>query len=435
MLDLRIDFLNGVYHAADPDTPSLPEWPPAPDRVFQALVAAAYGGGHDPAPLRALEGGYPELRFGPARIANGGLCFVPAGYKAKQGRVRQYDPQMVGISDPVVLTWREVPETLRAPISAIAADLDYLGRAKSPVAVSVTSERPTLPFHLAFDPSGEELLRVPHPGRLDELDAAFEAGRRAPIAGVAAYDDLRETAPASPWGTLLTRRLARELAIERAPQLADALRQAVLSVAGDAASPLLHGHAGDHAAWTVIPHVGHRHAHGEVLGIGFWLPRGIDAGERERCALALQDVSHIRLDGTQIGLRDQVPHQRLPRGLQRPTWSRKAHRWVSVTPMVLDRHPKRQQRLESVIADSVEMAGYPRPAAVEVGQHGALVGVPPARRFRPRSGGRWLHVALAFERPVRGPLLVGRDRHFGLGLLRPLQHRHPRRPTETPDDT
>jgi CRISPR-associated protein Csb2 len=103
--------------------------------------------------------------------------------------------------------------------------------------------------------------------------------------------------------------------------------------------------------------------------------------------------------------------------------------------MVLDRHPKRQQRLESVIADSVEMAGYPRPAAVEVGQHGALVGVPPARRFRPRSGGRWLHVALAFERPVRGPLLVGRDRHFGLGLLRPLQHRHPRRPTETPDDT
>lgn len=421
MLSLRIDFLNGVYHAADPDNPTLPEWPPAPDRVFQALVAAAYGGRHDPAPLRALEGHWPELLFGHARVAKSGINFVPAAYKAKEGRVRKYDPQMVAITDPVILHWPDVPDALNGPISAIAADLDYLGRAKTPVSATVVTEHPVLPFHLVASSRGDELLRVPHQGRLDELDAAFDAGRRAPVADVTAYREVRDTAPASPWGTLLIRRLVCEQSIERAPQLADALRQAVLSVAGDTASPLLHGHAGDHAAWTVLPHVGHQHAQGEVLGVGLWLPREIEQSERDRCALALAGVSHLMLNGTRMALRDQGPHQPMPGGLQRATWSRPARGWASVTPMVLDRHPKRHQSLESVVADSVEMAGYPRPSAVEIGQNGLLRGVPAARRFHPRSQGRWLHVSLAFERPIRGPLLVGKDRHFGLGLFRPLQ--------------
>ena len=199
------------------------------------------------------------------------------------------------------------------------------------------------------------------------------------------------------------------------------MRQAALSVAGDAASPLLHGHAGDHAAWTVLPNVGHRHAHGEALGIGLWLPQQIETSERDHCALAVAGATHITLDGTQIALLDQAAYRRIPAGLQRATWSRKACHWASVTPVVLDRHPKRHQRIESVVADSVEMAGYPRPVDVEVGQYSPIVGVPPARKFCPRRGGRWLHVALAFERPVRGPVLVGKDRHFGLGLFRPMQ--------------
>jgi CRISPR-associated protein Csb2 len=423
VLSLRIDFLNGVYHAADPDMPRLPEWPPAPDRIFQALVAAAYGGGHDPSPLRALEGQAPELRFGPARVLETGVCFVPAAYKAKQGRVSKFDPQMVEITDPVVVTWPEVPAECHAAIAAIAADLDYLGRAKSPVCASLIADPPALPFHLTATPRGEELLRVPHPGRLDELDAAFAAGRRAAVAGVVAYDEVRESAPASPWGLLLTRRLVRDVAVERTAQLTDALRQAVLSVGGDAASPLLHGHAGDHAAWTVLPNVGHRHARGEVLGLGLWLPRGIDLKEREHCALAFAGASYILLNGIRIALRDQTAHEPMPAGLQRSTWSRKARLWASVTPMVLDRHPKRGQRLETLIADSVEMAGYPRPSAVETGQDSPFKGTPSARRFRPRTQGRWLHVALAFDRAVQGPLLIGRDRHFGLGLLRPIQER------------
>ncbi|AHF05556.1 hypothetical protein MARPU_11290 [Marichromatium purpuratum 984] len=419
MLTLQMDLLNGCYHAADPMAPSEPEWPLAVDRTFQGLVAGAYESGQDPAPLRALEGVAPELRFGPARRARHGTLYVPAAYKAKQTRVAKYDPCMVEIRDPVVMCWPGVPAELRAPIAAIAAEVDYLGRAKSPVSCTVLDEPPELPRRLVPDADGDRFLRVPQQGRLDELDAAFEAGLRAPIAPLVAYADSRVRRRPSPWGELLVLRPGRELSIRRAARLAAALRAAVLSIAGDDASPLLHGHDGAHAAWCVLPHVGHRHARGQVLGLGLWLPRGIDEDARAQCALALAGVRHLQVDGMRVELSRQPAHRPPPAGLHRATWARAATRWASVTPVVLDRHPKKGEAVERLIADSVEMAGYPRPIEVRVGQQGPFIGVPVARDFRPRGRHRWMHVALGFDRAVAGPLLIGRERHFGMGLMRP----------------
>ena len=145
MLALRIDFLNGTYHAADPSAPASPEWPPAPDRLYQALVAAAYGSGLDPSPLRELEGHPPEIVFGHAQAVQGATLYVPAAYKAKQGRVGKYDPMMVAIKDPVYFLWRDLPAELAPAIGQIAGQIDYLGRAKTPAAVSQTHGVPELP--------------------------------------------------------------------------------------------------------------------------------------------------------------------------------------------------------------------------------------------------------------------------------------------------
>ncbi|HWP38060.1 MAG TPA: type I-U CRISPR-associated protein Csb2, partial [Gemmatimonadales bacterium] len=43
MLVLRVEFLAGVYMATRHNDPtrSAPEWPPHPDRLYSALVAAA----------------------------------------------------------------------------------------------------------------------------------------------------------------------------------------------------------------------------------------------------------------------------------------------------------------------------------------------------------------------------------------------------------
>jgi len=433
MLALRIDFLNGVYHAADPSAYHEPEWPPHPDRVFQALVAAAYGTGIPPAPLRALEGQAPELAYGDARNSRTGSIYTAAAWLDKPTRaawsrtnVVKYDPVMVDISDPVYLIWPEAPDDLCAPLAAIVAGVTYLGRAKTPVALSVVSDVPGMPHRLATSGTGEQLLRVPHVGRLDELDVAFDAGRRADVAGMVAYTDIVDRIAPSPWGELLPLRPGRLVDLRRAAQLADGLRAAVLCRAGDRASPLLHGHGGDHAAWAIIPDVGHARALGHVLGLGLWLPRGIDDQARTDCVLPLIQVEHMTFGGHQVKVGMPPAHQKTPRGLARQTWCRPSRTWASVTPVVLDRHPKRGQCPEDVVADSVEMAGYPRPVEVELGQGSVFNGVPPAREFRPRSRGCWTHVSLAFDQRVGGPLLVGRDRHFGMGLFRPVDDLRPR---------
>ena len=421
MLALRIDFLNGVYHAADPTAHSDPEWPPHPDRIFQALVAAAYGAGLNPSPLKELEGICPELIFGDTRAVLPATVYVPAAYKAPQSRVGKFDPMIVGIHDPVYVVWSQVPDELNAPISRIAAAVTYLGRAKTPVDLALVAEVPRLPHHLVHSAAGDRLLRVPQPGRLAELDSAFAAGRRAAVASMLGYTDMREDIPRSPWGELLALRPDQMIDIRRAAQLATSLRAAVLSRAGDGASSLLHGHAGDHAAWAIIPDAGHPYARGHVLGLGLWLPNGIDDPARTACALPLMQVDHLNLGGRHIRIGMQPAHQPTPKGLWRRTWSRPARAWASVTPVVFDRHPKRRQSLESAMADSAEMAGYPRPIAIELSQSSPFKGVPLAHEFRPRSSGRWIHVVLNFAQPVAGPVLLGKDRHFGMGLMRPLE--------------
>jgi len=51
-------------------------------------------------------------------------------------------------------------------------------------------------------------------------------------------------------------------------------------------------------------------------------------------------------------------------------------------------------------------------------------GVPPVRAFQTRRVGipprLASHALLVFPEPVRGPVLLGAGRYFGLGLFRPL---------------
>jgi hypothetical protein len=73
MLALRIDFLNGVYHAADPTAyianRSGRRTPIGSSRRWLLPPTAPAS---DPAPLRALEGAAPELAFGDAEAAVSG---------------------------------------------------------------------------------------------------------------------------------------------------------------------------------------------------------------------------------------------------------------------------------------------------------------------------------------------------------------------------
>lgn len=427
MLTLKVEFLNGTYHAADPINPTRPEWPPSPDRVFQALVDAAAALALPLAPLRALERP-PEIAFGGAVAVYGTTVYVPAAFTEgktaaphSRSPVAKADPIMVDITDPVCYAW-DVPAELRDWLQKVAGAVTHLGRAKSPVIASVVDSLPALAHRRVPALRGEELLRAPMPGRLDVLESAHRARARPPVAMLTGYADPSESVIASPWDELLVLRTTDEVLLREAAQFTEAARAAVLALAGDTAPLALHGHAAiPHVAWCLLPDVGHRHAQGRVLGLGVWLPAAILDADRTACVLPLARLERVVFGRRHIGVR-RVPESGLPGGLTATAWTRASRTWATVTPLVLDRNPKGGQSIETSVADSVEMAGYPRPTVVEVCQHSAHPGAPLAHHFRPRRPGRWTHARVSFDTLVQGPVIVGRERYFGLGLMRALPH-------------
>src|SRR5262249_844970 len=104
-----------------------------------------------------------------------------------------------------------------------------------------------------------------------------------------------------------------------------------------------------------------------------------------------------------------------------------ARTWATIAPLVLDRHPKGPDApdVESIVSQSCENVALPRPARVVLYKHSTVSGAPSARRSTPSpawtawtfprspSGPSPLanrplaHAVLQFERPVRGPVIVG----------------------------
>jgi CRISPR-associated protein Csb2 len=231
-----------------------------------------------------------------------------------------------------------------------------------------------------------------------------------------------------------------QMEIETTLKLTDVLRAAAMKraqEAGGAVPEVLNGHdeqgrpsARTHAAFVTLPFVSdtQEHADGHVMGVAVILPRDIATEERRRVVRALSRVDHLHVPGVgRMELQRQLPDQPVPINLRPETWTEPRRRWASVTPVLLDRFPKRNGRgIETIIAQGCEYIGLPRPAQVMADHHSALYGVEPSFRFITRRAGTekaqlYTHVVLTFEQKVRGPVLLGAGRYFGLGLLRPLQ--------------
>lgn len=107
------------------------------------------------------------------------------------------------------------------------------------------------------------------------------------------------------------------------------------------------------------------------------------------------------------------------------TWSNPCLQWGTVTPILLDRFPKKGLSVESILSEACERIGLPVPVKICHQPYSTLSGVPPVPRFRllrskderPRWG---VHATLRFEVPVRGPIVLGAGRYFGMGLMQPI---------------
>jgi CRISPR-associated protein Csb2 len=94
--------------------------------------------------------------------------------------------------------------------------------------------------------------------------------------------------------------------------------------------------------------------------------------------------------------------------------------WRSVTPVV---HERRTTIDLAEVRRWFEHAGHPVPVSFRAMHAPFVTGGAHLRpsHLRPRYGQhRFGHIEVTFDRPVAGPLVVGRGRQFGMGLLAPV---------------
>jgi CRISPR-associated protein Csb2 len=258
---------------------------------------------------------------------------------------------------------------------------------------------------------------------------------------------------------ILTKQEGLNLGLESTAALTEALRGALLKACGEDAPEWLTGHRAKgipserpHVALLPLAFAGFQHADGHLLGLAIAFPRDVPTRERGRVLRPfLYDQNgqpaEIRLTLGKLGVWTLRQEERTvpPVTLRAETWCQTkepADTWASVTPVVLNRHPKLDPdadraawfaEIADIIAASCEHSGLPRPVEIDLDKTAWHEGAP---RARPAGGGfpllpgkpgsparQQVHVWLRFADPVQGPVILGAGRYRGYGLCKPISPR------------
>ncbi|CAD5374845.1 CRISPR-associated protein [Rubrivivax sp. A210] len=452
MLELQIGFPGGRYFAANNADPRQPEWPPHPSRVYSALVAAAYAGGRQPSAaerqaLQQLEAAPPPaIRFPEADVRPAADAYVPVNdprtrIEAKKGQsqgplmpnrqVRQF-PAAYMLGEPeVALAWDiNVSADELQVLDTLAARMTHVGTSHAFVTATFHAQAEAVPT-LVPSAAGDIFLRVTRPGRLIELDRLAQQGhgtlrRPPPMAEVlAAYTSpaaAPETLIASRYDWVTLRLRDASWGADTANTLGRALRRAAMALIGDDMAAEVHGHDEEvpHVAWLPLPDVGHVHARGRVIGIAIALPLSMKEQDRLAALASLARLQRLTLpDGQVAGVAPVIDGPEVPVALRSSTWRQASTHWSTVTPVLLDRPPRKSNSdtVAAALADSLDLAGFPRPVSIRACQTSDFDGAPAAMDI-PTRVPRW-HARIVFDRPVEGPVIAGRWKNFGVGLFRP----------------
>jgi CRISPR-associated protein Csb2 len=409
-LVLEIEHLLGVAFAAQSPASTEPDWPPQPDRVFSALVAAWAKRGEQIEERRALE--WLEAQPAPEISASSGFArtaatvFVPPN-DPQTGRIgdrsvlppfRQRQPRRFPAfrpDDPTVrLLWRDVQiaEETIAALNALAADTAYIGHSSS-----LTRCR-----FWTGDPSERcmQSRRQVYAGRLTELERNYSGGRRpSPGKDVSTPQptnaDVARSVFSDRWLVLEhvrgeMRNFSEEMPDLRAAALvAKALRCAIM--AGyrknglETALPaVVSGHAADgspliepHLAIAPLAFIGSQYATERVFGMAL-IPPGdgglLDDPDFQRAIRSIapwiQQAGRRELKLTCDGfnLRFTFSSETAARSLDPEPYVTVAKTWATCTPIVLDRHLKatknteRDREVRELIAQACRNTGLPPPA-------------------------------------------------------------------------
>ena len=359
-----------------------------------------------------------------------------------------------------------VPSPHRVALEQLCARVTRLGHSSSLVRCAVV-DRELTPTIVPSD-EGEVVLRVVGPGQLERLDRAFEhhqgvQSRKLPARSqrycsapkITAPTPMAESVFSTDW-VIFERVGGSRPVASRATDLASALRNALIEVHGNQdLPPTLSGHAATgpaeqpHIAFVPLPFVGNDHADGAIMGCALVLPRALALNDRELLLRLVAKWENDRADRQTGNL--TLAGEKLPAfvvrrvdvsakaALDPSRWCRSSMRFITATPIALDRNPgklrsnqngtacKAALEAQHSISEACLRVVGVRPVSVEVSLAPLLPGAQHVRDFRPwparpgRTPRVRVHADIRFEVPVRGPLLLGAGRYFGLGLCLPVR--------------
>jgi CRISPR-associated protein Csb2 len=349
---------------------------------------------------------------------------------------------------------------LRSPLEQVCGLVTYLGHSASPVRVWVSDEAPE-PSLVPDDDEATYRLRMFPSGRLQYLKNRFDAGLRPQPSLWQGYAEPKKKSgievldgPYDPSLIVLRHSGGRKLSLESCGMIADAIRFTMMSRHGENAPEWLSGHAQDGSpstmrrpAYLPLGFVDHPHADGHLLGVAIAVPRTFSEDQIEHLyrllgqhdgkddiesgipflSLDIQDRELNRSIGV-LDLEFDEANERNPKRNLRPTtWCAPSKTWITATPVVMPRIPRRALTAEDVIVRACTDAGYPEPIAVRVSQAPLLSGTAHTRSFqfpfnpkshRPRRP--ITHAEIEFAQPIRGPVIIGAGRYAGYGVCRPI---------------
>jgi CRISPR-associated protein Csb2 len=385
-------------------------------------------------------------------------------------------PVVVPRTPHIAFVWPVAPAPpIQQHLTALVSRLTRLGHSSSLVLARLLEPKAADALaarvgDFSPDDDGEMVLRWIGPGQLARLESQHAKHQavepRVLPAVFQRYTRHRQATPAPLVTTAFDPRIivlghvdGPRLPITAAPALARQLRRALMAVAEEPIAPVISGHAADgaplttpHMAYVPLPNIATPHADGALLGIALCLPRGASPDARVSVLRALAKLEEVegndrvvRVHMGDIGvleLRRELPGENHRLTTTPSRWTTPARRWVSATPVALDRNPgdlhdrdldKRNKAFDAADVIVREAVRHAAPDAaqelvrVEIHRSALLPGhEKPVRHPRyPESASRparvLVHIILEFAREVQGPLLLGAGRHAGLGLMLPLR--------------
>ena len=521
MFSLEVEYLTGNAVASDRANRSVAEWPPHPQRLFAALVAAY--GERDELPderaalawLESLDAS--EIAASDADVREQPAVFVPVNHSevsdqmpAESASAKKWAswvgtgigvipdlrprqerrfPTVIPHSPTVYFIWPNADADHvaihRSALTRLAENVTYLGHSSSLVRVAVCDDPPAATWCPAReDEAAERVLRIASPGRLQDLEQAFQLSvqrlrRIEPTQGLSqGYVRVSDTASSAPVYSVFgdagdwfvcRKRTRAYFPLEDSLLLTTAVRDALICHSNQDALPeIVTGHQPDrrpsetpHIAIMPLAHVGNPHADGDVKGFAVVLPRGASRADRRAVLMALdgllrQPVPQLKMGHAGSWSIDAAPPDNALRSLEpKKLYFGPARCWATVTPFIFGRFPRRliSAEAEEIVAESCQMIGLPRPRAVQVTEVSSLLRVPPSYNFPTLSTkgkliacrfskGRYrldshdvqghpprlrAHVIIEFDQPIAGPVIVGAGRYFGMGLCRPIDAEMKRR--------